>query len=405
MKRLLQINTTLNFGSTGRIVENIGLLANTKGFETYVIHGPRFVNSSQLKNFCTEGKFEEKLHGLKSLLGDAHGLGSKRATLRTIEFIDQIKPDIIHLHNIHGYYINYPILFNYLKKINVPVVWTFHDCWSFTGHCAHFHIVGCYKWEKECNNCPIIGSYPKSFLDFSKRNFNLKKDSFTGIDNLIIVSVSDWLKGLIQRSFLKDYKINRIYNGINTRVFYPRNDASKIRRKYRLEDKFIILGVASPWSEGKGFGDFLQLSNFLSQDEIIILVGLDKQQIKSLPSNIIPIERTNSVDFLADLYSTADLFFNPSKQETFGLTTAEALACGTPALVYNVTACPEIVDTLSGFVIKEGDINGVLRVVSEVKLRGKNFFKKHCLQRIQEKFKDEDCYNKYIELYDKLLNK
>lgn len=403
--RLLQINTTLNSGSTGRIVENLGILAIQKGWECFVLHGSRYVNESRLNSKQIGGLWDERLHGLRTLLFDAHGLGSKHATLRILQYIDKINPDIIHLHNIHGYYINYPVLFDYLKRIDIPVVWTFHDCWNFTGHCVYFSMNKCDKWKYGCYECPIVNSYPRSFFDFSQRNFSLKKKYFTGLSNLTVVPVSDWLSSLVKESFFKDYRIERIYNGINTDVFYPRNNSLETKKKYHVENKFLILGVASPWSEHKGLTDFIHLSKRLSKDEIIILVGINKNQRKILPENIISIERTDNIDLLAELYSAADLFFNPSKQETFGLTTVEALACGTPALVYDVTACPEIVDSSSGYIVEVGDYDKILDIIVKVKNKGRKIFKIECRKRVLEHFKDNLCYDDYLKLYNKLLKK
>ena len=237
MKTLIQINTAANYGSVGRIAENIGLLAQSNGWTCYLVHGPRYKNPSGLKTICSESLLEEKVHALKSFLFDAHGLGSADATRRLVKKIESLAPDIIHLHNVHGYYINYPILFDFLSAVQVPVVWTLHDCWSMTGHCSHFEFAGCNKWQTHCYSCSQLDSYPRSiFIDKSYRNFELKRKFFLKIkDRLHLIVVSDWLKDIALKSFFCDCNITRIHNGIDLDVFRPRIGIHKenktVRRK------------------------------------------------------------------------------------------------------------------------------------------------------------------------------
>ena len=402
MYKLLQINSTQNYGSTGRIAENIGILANRNGFDTYMVHGPRCVNPSALKSICTESSFEEKMHGVASRLFDAHGLGSVNATRRLVKIMREIDPDIIHLHNIHGYYINYPILFAYLKEVRKPVVWTLHDIWAFTGHCSYFEL-DCQKWQSDCQKCQLTHTYPKSFTDFSHRNFRLKKEIFNGLDNMILVPVSHWLDGLLKQSFLKNYCTRVIHNGVDIEVFNIKTDSVEIRSKYGIESKCIVLGVASPFTPKKGFDDFMQLRQMLSDDYVIMLVGLTSEQLKRLPTGMIGIERTQNISELASLYSTADVFANMTYADNFPTTNLEALACGTPVVTYKTGGSPEAVDEFTGIVVGKGNLNAARDAVIQICERGKAYYSHNCRRRAEWHFDKDNCFQKYIELYQELL--
>ena len=402
LKRLLQINSTQNYGSTGRIAENIGILANKNGFETYMVHGPRYVNPSVLKSICTETPFEEKIHGVVSRLFDAHGLGSVCATKRLIRKIRDIDPDIIHLHNIHGYFINYPILFKYLKDSKKPVVWTLHDIWSFTGHCSYFEL-DCQNWQSDCQNCKLIHTYPKSYTDFSHRNYRLKKLAFSDVENMVLVPVSHWLDGLIKQSFLKEYKTVVIHNGIDTNVFDVKNDREDIRNKYGIKSEKVIIGVASPFTPKKGFDDFIKLRQMLSDEYQIVLVGLTEDQIKDLPSGISGIARTQNIQELASLYSAADVFVNLTYADNFTTTNLEALACGTPIVTYRTGGSPEAVDAETGIIVPKGDLISAGDAIVSVCGKGKSFYSQKCRLRAERHFNKDDCFRKYIDLYNELL--
>jgi len=403
MPKLLQICVEGNTGSTGRIAEGIGNYVQNYGWESYIAHG-RFPRPSSSNIIRIGTKFDVFFHGILTRLFDMHGLGSKLATKRLIKKIEFIKPDLIHLHHLHGYYINIEILFNYLKDENIPVVWTFHDCWSFTGHCAHFDFIGCNKWKTACFKCPQKTKYPASYIfDRSKKNFYLKKKLFTSLNNLTIVSVSNWLDKIVSESFFRDTNHIVIYNGIDTKIFKPNKIG--VRNKYNLTDKFLILGVANTWDTRKGLDDFIELSSMLKENEIIFLIGLDQKQLKYLPQNIQGIKRTENQSELRDFYSSADIFFNPSVEETFGLTTAESLSCGTPAIVYNSTASPEIIDDKTGFLVEKKDINMVLESIKKIKKTGKNRYVSDCVERVNNRFNIKKNHKEYFLLYDKLLNK
>ena len=406
---ILQVNSTKNYGSTGRIVENIGILANQNDFETYIVHGPRYVNPSVLKSICTESPVEEKVHGVVSRLFDAHGLGSICATKKLIRKIREIEPDIIHLHNIHGYFINYPILFKCLKESKIPVVWTLHDIWSFTGHCSYFELDSqnwqsdCQNWQSDCQNCKLTHTYPKSYTDFSHRNFRMKKEAFTGIENMILVPVSDWLDGLLKKSFLKDYKTRVIHNGVDVSVFNVRNDGDDIKRKYGVTAKMIILGVASPFTPKKGFDDFVKLRQILPSEFQILLVGLMTEQINVLPAGITGIARTQNIQELASLYSAADVFVNLTYADNFPTTNLEALACGTPVVTYRTGGSPEAVDEFTGIVVGKGDLVAAKDAVISICEKGREFYSQQCRTRAEQNFNKDDCFRKYIDLYRELL--
>lgn len=400
--RLLQINSVVNSGSTGRIAEEIGQTAIAAGWKSYIVYG-RDDRPSQSELIKIGNDWDIKMHGVQTRLFDRHGLGSKSATKELIGKIIEISPDIIHLHNIHGYYINIEILFNYLRNTNIPVVWTFHDCWPITGHCSYFTFVGCEKWKKKCCDCPQKTSYPASWIvDRSEKNYYLKKELFTSLSNLTLVPVSNWLSGILKESYLQGFPIKLIHNGINTYVFKP-STSRYFRSKHGLEHKFLLLGVASVWSPRKGLKDFIDLSKHLNSDYQIVLVGLSREQIEQLPENILGIERTESVEELSNLYSEADIVLNLSYEETFGLTTVEGFACGTPCIVYNATASPELVDQSTGLVVEPGDINGLMEAIIQIKQNGKQFYSEACVNRAHRLYKKEDRYQEYIDLYESLL--
>ena len=402
MKKLLQINSVVNSGSTGRIAEEIGQTAIAAGWESYIAYG-RNDRPSMSELIKIGNDWDIRMHGLQTRLFDRHGLGSKSATRELIGKIDKIAPNIIHLHNIHGYYINIEILFKYLHETNIPVVWTFHDCWPITGHCSHFSFVGCEKWKNQCFSCQQKTSYPASWLiDRSEKNFNLKKQLFTSLSNLTLVPVSEWMSGILKESFLHNYPIKIIHNGINTDVFKPLA-CDAFRTKHHFENKFILLAVASIWSPRKGLKDFIALSNLIDNDYQIVLVGLTKKQIEQLPDNMLGIERTESVEELAEIYAASDVYVNPTYEDNFPSTNLESLACGTPVITYNTGGSPEAIDELTGIVVEQGDIPKLMEAINQIKEKGKQSYIEACVNRAHWLYKKEDRYREYIELYESLL--
>ena len=394
MPTLLQIDSCLGVGSTGRITESIGALAMERGWDCYIAHGSRYAGSTKMHSIPVVTKLGEYRHALRSLLFDAHGLGSVCETKRLIRKIEQIKPDIIHLHCVHGYYLNYKVLFEYLNSTDIPVVWTFHDCWAFTGHCAHFYNAGCLKWKDECGNCPLLNDYPRAFMDNSKRNYKLKKKLFEKNHNLHIVSVSEWLSSLVKESFLKGKDNMVINNGIDINMFSPSPSS---------EEKPYILGVASSWNQSKGLFDFYKIREKLSEEEYdIIIVGLTKEQIQDLPPGIKGVSRTESVSALAELYSGAFAFVNPTYADSFPTVNMEALACGTPVITYRTGGSPEIIDESTGIVVEQGDIDAIVRAIRH--LKDAPIASEACRLRAVSRYDKKERFMDYIRLYEKILN-
>ncbi len=394
--KVFQINSTCGFGSTGRIAVDILKELEKNGDEGIIAYGrnsaPENVNSYRIGS-----DLQVKIHGVLSRITDRQGFYGTSATKKLIEKIKDYNPDIIHLHNIHGYYLNIAILLNFLKEYNKPIVWTLHDCWAFTGHCAHFSCEKCDKWRTECYSCPLKKEYPTSLvMDNSRKNFIDKKKYITALKDLNIVTPSHWLAGVTRESFMGKYPVTVIYNGVDLDDFKP--SESDFRKNNHLEDKQIIVGVANVWTEKKGLTDFYSLNEKLNDNQVIVLVGLSDSQIATLPKGIIGIKRTSSIKELAEIYSTADVFVNPSKEETMGLTTAEALACGTHAVVYDETAVPEVVDSNCGIVVKAGDVDALYNAINNV-----NFPKESCMERAKD-FERNKQYGKYYELYKNILN-
>lgn len=401
--KILQINTGVNFGSTGRIAESIGKLVIANGGDSYIAFGGTG-RKSESQLIRIGGKLNTYSHVLKTRLLDAHGFGSYVATKRFVEELRRIDPDVIHLHNIHGYFIHIGLLFRQLKQMNKPVVWTLHDCWSFTGHCSYFDHVNCDKWKTQCYKCPNIQGYPASwFMDRSERNFIKKKELFSSLDSLYVVTPSNWLAELARISFLKNADIRVIHNGIDLNVFNSDVDTREIRMKYGLGSKSVILGVANIWSERKGLKDFLELNKLLRQDEKLVLVGLSKQQLKSLPSDILGLERTESVEELAGLYAVADTYVNPTYLDNFPTTNIEALACGTPVITYNTGGSPEAIDKHTGVTLQKGDLTGIRDAIDKLANEERTLLRHQCEERAHALFNNRDRFNDYINLYRKLM--
>lgn len=406
MKKLLHINPVLRTStSTGRIIQEIGAVAIEAGWDNYIAYskGRDGVRESQSKLVPVGSQLSVALHGLVTRFFDMHGLGSKLATRRFIREIERLKPDVIHIHNIHGYFLNYKILFEYLSKADIPVVWTVHDCWLYTGHCYHYASVGCEKWKTQCEKCPQKTAFPTSILlDRSRQNFNDKKAAFTSLKNLTIVTVSEWMKGEMSHSFLKDCHYQVIHNGIDLNVFDVQPDDKAVREKYGLGDKKIILGLASIWSKEKGWDDFVKMSEMLNEDELIVMVGVSEEQQKRLPKNIVAIRRTENVRQLAELYSAATAFVNPTWQDNYPTVNLEAIACGTPVVTYRTGGSIEVITEDTGRIVEQGDVTGLLKAVREIAEKGKVQYTAKCRAFALENFRKEDRYADYLKLYESL---
>lgn len=401
--KILQINTVINYNATGRIAEDIGKMALSKGWESFIAFGC-FPRESQSELLRIGSDFTFKFHVLQNRLFDNHGAGSIQATKKLIRQIKAIEPDIIHLHNVHGYYVNIKILFDFLVESNVPIVWTLHDCWSFTGHCAYFDYADCEKWKLGCYKCPQIHEYPKSWIiDRSKQNFLEKQALFGKLKNLTIVSVSEWHASLVRQSFLKGYSLLTINNGVDLSLFKRSDDNAKVKRKFGVQDdRTLLLGVASVWESRKGFHDFIKLSSIVDAKVVIVLVGLNEMQLRQLPDNIIGLARTENIMQLVELYSGADLFLNLTYEDNFPTTNLESLACGTPVLTYRTGGSVESISEDTGFIVEKGDLTGVLEAIETVRQSSKDSYVNACRSRAVKYYNDQDCYRAYFNLYDKL---
>lgn len=389
--KVLQINSVCGIRSTGRICTDIADVLKQNADECLIAYGRENV-PERYRSICirTDTEIGVKFHVLQSRIFDNAGFARKNATAKFIDKLRTFDPDIIHLHNIHGYFINVEELFQYLKTAGKPVIWTLHDCWSFTGHCTHPDRKHCPKWRSQCFDCEQKKQYPKSyFMDASRKNFELKKRLFTSIDNMTIVTPSQWLADLVRESFLGEYPIEVIHNGIDTTVFSCRE--SDFRQKFALMDKKIVLGVASSWGKSKGLNDFIAMSQELSDDYRIVLVGVTKKQKQLLPPKITAIERTNSAVELAEIYSAADVFVNPTYADNYPTVNLEAQACGTPVITYKTGGSVESVPDMQ--VVEQGNIAQLMNCIYDVCRDGK------FLLRDKSEFDCQKAFTRYIELY------
>lgn len=391
MPKLLQINICSAMLSTGNIAEDISKVAIKHGWQTFTAWG-RFAKPSVSFQIRVGCKLDTYKHFVAQKLFDGEGLLSKRATRKLITQIEQIKPDIIHLHNIHDHYLNYPLLFRFLAMIDTPVVWTQHDCWAFTGGCMYFDMSGCEQWKSGCLNCKekraLLGNK-------AAYQFETKKTLLSNIKNLTFVPVSDWLHGLLGQSVQQSRPIVTIHNGVDLTKFRPvdRTNNSKL-------SKFKILGVAAIWDARKGLADFVELHSKLSEDYEITLVGLTPKQISSLPKGIKGIQRTQNVEELVQLYSDADVFLNSTYSDNFPTTNIEALACGTPVITYRTGGSPEAIDEKTGVVVEQGDVDGLAEAIHNMKEHPLSSL--NCRKRAEERFDKDKCFERYIELYESL---
>lgn len=392
--KVLQINSVCGYGSTGNIVVDLYHTLKEQGHECCVAYG-RGNAPEDVQSYRIGSDVDVYVHGIMSRVTDKHGFYSTRATKRFVQWMKEYDPDVIHLHNLHGYYINIEILFGALKQMDKPVVWTLHDCWAYTGHCAYYTSKDCHKWMTGCGHCTQKRCYPTSvLLDNSRYNFEKKKSIFGNCPNLTIVTPSQWLAGEVGKSFLSVYPRKVIYNGIDLDVFKPAQ--SDFRKMFHLEDKMIILGVANVWTERKGLYVFDDLAQRLDDTYKVVLVGITKKQRSQMNSRILCINRTSSKEELAEIYTAADLFLNPSVEETMGLTTVEALACGTNVLVSNCTALPEIVSYQKRYIVSDYQWHeAVLKMANFNQQPGENMV-------TASKYDSLKQYQKYIDLYEEI---
>lgn len=396
--RVLQINSVCGYGSTGRIATDLYDVLVKDGHECCIAYG-RGCAPSGYKTIKIGNKFDFYSHVLKTRFFDLHGLGSSSATKKLIKEIEEYSPDIIQLHNIHGYYVNIKILFEYLSTLSIPIVWLLHDAWAISGHSAHFELDNKGSIPEKNANSKQHREYPKSlFLDNSKRNYLLKKELFNKVKNLNIVTPSMWLAELVEKSFLSNNPIQVIHNGIDLTKFKPTK--SNLREMYDLSNKKVLIGVASTWTETKGLTIFNKLADALDDKFKIILVGVSKEVRKHINTKIICISRTENTEELAGIYTSADIFINPTLEDNFPTTNIESLACGTPVITFNTGGSAESLNEESGIVIEKGDINMLIKTVSSMVFN--DLSKENCIKRANS-FNKHNKYMEYIYLYKDVL--
>ena len=393
---VVQINFSCTWGSTGKICDSVSLLLSERKIENYIfyIYGD---NPQDKPNYVKYGNFVyTKIQALKSKIWGNYGFNSSLATKKLIKKLDKINPDIVHLHNIHGHDCHFEMLFRYLKKKNIKVFYTFHDCWAFTGYCPHFAMVKCGRWLRGCGRCPLRRKFSWLF-DRSAENFNRKREAFSGLD-LTVITPSQWLADLAKHSFLRDYPIKIINNGIDLSVFRPRE--SGFCEKYGLRDKKIVLGVAMVWSIAKGIDVFARLANALPKDYRIVLVGTNDETDKALPESILSIHRTQNQLELAEIYTAADVFVIPTREENYPTVNMEALACGTPVLTFRTGGSPEMLDETCGAVVDCDDVDAlekeIVRICTE-----KPYSREACINKAKE-FDQNERFKEYLNLYEKI---
>lgn len=367
MVRIVQINGGAK-GSTGKIMMGIADVARAQGHEVMCASPITTTNRDAGEDcgYYRIGTFNSRrLNVALARITGFNGCFAWFETYKLLKKIDEFKPDIIHLHNLHDSYINLSMLFSYIKKHNVPTVWTLHDCWAFTGQCPHFTIVKCDKWKVGCHNCPQYKEYPASLYDNTKKMWQLKKKWFTGVKNMTIVTPSEWLAGLARESYLKQYPIEVINNGIDLNVFKPTH--SNFRERYEIPaEKHIILGVSFAWGYRKGLDCFVEIAEKLGEQYQIVLVGTDDEIDKNLPHNIISIHRTQNQKELAEVYSAADVFVMPTREENYPTVNMEAIACGTPVVTFDTGGSPEMLDDKTGIVVKANDIEATKKAIKDI---------------------------------------
>lgn len=352
-------------------MRNLHQSLTAAGVESYIFWGRRHSTISE-NEICFTRQSSVNMHGALSRITDRAGFYSRGDTRELIKMLDEIDPDVVHLHNLHGYYLDIRLLFTWLRSARCQVRWTLHDCWAFTGHCAYFDYVKCDRWRSGCFSCPQRGEYPKSYIhDSSKKNYSEKKEAFTSIpeDRMSIITPSSWLANLVKESFLSKYQVDVKPNTVNSQVFKP--TPSKFRASNGLESDFLVLGVASPWTPRKGLQDFITLAKELDKTYKIILVGLAESQIRSLPENIIGFPRTDSAEELAEIYSSADVFLNMTYEDTYPTVNLEAEACGTPVITYASGGSAETISMPESRAVKPGSIDEVLRALKTLQTRNR----------------------------------
>lgn len=396
MPKVIAVNLG-NFGSTGTIAREIGECAIANKIDYYFCYPGHELNKDKNVNeILISTNFIRKLNQKLSYWTGYNGCFALQSTFKFISFLKKNKPDIIHFHNIHNSYLNFYLLAKYCIKSKTKIVWTFHDCWPFTGLCTYFDMANCYRWKKECHNCPCLNRYPSSLVDRTKFLFN-KKHIFNDM-NLTIVTPSKWMANNVKQSFLAGNNVFVINNGVNTEIFKPQE--SNLRETLHCENKIVLLGVAFDWDKRKGLDIFIELSKVLDTKYQIILIGISSEISMIIPKNIICVERTKNQNELAQYYSMADVLVNPTREDNYPTVNMEAISCGLPVISFDTGGSGEIFDESTGILIKKDDFVGLINAITSFK--GKTYYFDNCI-KLSKKYKKEDKYAEYVDLYKKLL--
>ena len=392
--KVVQINATCGIGSTGKICVGISQLLTTADIENYILCSR---NNGYPLGIPSASNRYIKLQALKSKLSGNYGFNSRCATRKMIAELERARPDIVHLHNIHGHDCDLEMLFTWFRRNRIKLIWTFHDCWAFTGYCPHFTMAKCDKWKTACKDCDQYRCFSWLF-DRSRALFEKKKELFAGLD-MTIVTPSRWLASLVKQSFLKEYPVSVVHNGIDLDVFQP--VFGNFREKNGLGNKRIVLGVAFGWDARKGLDVFIELSKRLPANYQIVLVGTDTNVDKLLPENILSIHRTQNQQELAEIYTAADVFVNPTREENYPTVNMEALACGTPVLTFQTGGSPEMLDESCSAVVACDDVDALEKEVLRI-CTYKPYTEDACLEKARE-FDQSERFKEYLKLYERVI--
>lgn len=397
--KIAQINSVCGNGSTGKICVTLSEELSKNKIDNRIYYG---IGNTRFENAEFFGSvLGTRIHQIKTRIFGYHGFYSNRETYNLLKKLQEFKPDIVHLHNLHGHYINVAMLFDFLKESNCRIIWTLHDCWPVTGHCVHFEYEHCYKWKNGCQDCTQLSTYPTTYFhDPSAKNWREKKRVFTSVENMTIVTVSEWLKQIVEQSYLNKYEIQRIFNGVNTSIFMP-EDVSDLKVKMNLQDKFIILGMAGKWLDNRNRALFQEIQKKMSSEMRLVLIGNCSDVAKEKHENVVFVDRINDPVMLARFYNLADVFVNLSYEDTFGLVNAEAMACGTPIISFDSTACGEVVgnDGTCGMTVSVSTRESLYDCIQKIKEKGKSFYTENCRERARLLFDDEIMKSQYMSLY------
>lgn len=388
------------YGSTGRIMFDLADHLKNNGHDVLCTSGFTWRSSDREDFFITSNIVEKQVHTIFAKTTGRIGGFSHIATLKLIKKLKEFEPDVIHLHNLHGWFVNLKILFDFIKKRNIPVVWTLHDCWAFTGHCPHYAMIECEKWKDGCYDCPQYKSYPRTYFDFSKKMYREKKKIFTEVENLTVVTPSKWMASQVEQSFLKDYDVKVINNGIDIEKFSI--GETTIKNQLGIDGKFMVLGVAYDWNDKKGLDVFISLAKTLGEEFKVVLVGTNEKTDMLLPDNIISIHRTQDQQQLVEIYRAADVMINPTREDTFPTVNIEALACGTPVITFDTGGSPEIIDETSGSTIYGQDTDSMRMEI--IKVCKENVFSREDCRKRGESFSNEKFLSEYLKLYERKCN-